>query len=269
MNNILENFLSFYSNTWVSIWIIFIIFFIFFLSLLFKFYTKSSFVVLFELFFEKMYDFFEDILWKEEKRWIKVYLTLLFFIILFSNLFWVFLEFLSPIFGHSIEELVKIPTADINFNVAMAVIWLIIILIEQFRTLWFWKAIYEYFPILWKGYIPYTKWILPKIIDIPLFLVVKFFDIVISVFLWLLEIVWHFAKIISLSFRLFWNVTSWWILLAMLIWALIWLTENFFNIQFPIIWPVILYLQEILVALIQALVFPLLIGIFIKVSKIH
>ncbi|MDF1682308.1 MAG: F0F1 ATP synthase subunit A [Patescibacteria group bacterium] len=47
-----------------------------------------------------------------------------------------------------------------------------------------------------------------KYIDIPLFIIIKFFDIVISLFLGLLEIVGHFAKIISLSFRLFGNVTS-------------------------------------------------------------
>ncbi|MBT3853469.1 hypothetical protein HOF65_05905 [bacterium] len=44
---------------------------------------------------------------------------------------------------------------------------------------------------------------------------------------------------------------------------------NLFHIDFPIIGPIILYLQELLVAFIQALVFPLLIAIFIKVAKVH
>jgi F0F1-type ATP synthase membrane subunit a len=44
---------------------------------------------------------------------------------------------------------------------------------------------------------------MPAYIDWPVFLLVKAFDIVISVFLGLLEIVGHLAKIISLSFRLF------------------------------------------------------------------
>jgi len=41
------------------------------------------------------------------------------------------------------------------------------------------------------------------------------------------------------------------------------------NFEFPIIIPLIVYAQEILVACIQAFVFPLLIAIFIKVAKLH
>ena len=55
--------------------------------------------------------------------------------------------------------------------------------------------------------------------------------------------------------------------LAMLIAAVSWLTMNLIEIDFPVIWPIILYVQAILVAFIQALVFPLLIAIFIKVAK--
>ena len=135
--------------------------------------------------------------------------------------------------------------------------------------MWVPKALYEYFPIFWKGYIPYKFWNLPKIVDVPIFLLVKVFDIIISVFLWLLEIVWHLAKIISLAFRLFWNVTSGWLLLAMLVGWLATLTNSLLWFEFPIVWPVLIYLQETLVSLIQALVFPLLIAIFIKVAKVH
>jgi hypothetical protein len=39
-----------------------------------------------ELAFEKAFDFFEEILGGEEKRWIKIYITLMFFLILLSNL---------------------------------------------------------------------------------------------------------------------------------------------------------------------------------------
>lgn len=277
MDQVLKDFFDFYVHLWGLIWLWIITLIVVFLFITFKYFKENSFFVFFELFFEKIYEFFEEILGKEEKGWIKIYITLLFFIILFSNLLGVFLELLLPIFAdvnskESIgifHDMVHIPTSDINFNVAMAMIGLVIILIEQFRTLGLWKALYEYFPILGKDYIPYTRGILPKVIDLPLFLLVKLFDIVISLFLWLLEIIWHGAKIISLSFRLFWNVTSWGILLAMLIGALLWFTDNMFGIDFPVLWPVILYLQSLLVALIQALVFPLLIAIFIKVAKVH
>jgi len=90
--------------------------------LAFQAWRNSSFMVFFEMFFEKIFEFFEDILGTEEKRWTKMYITLLFFIILFSNILGSFLEFFLNIFGHELEHYIKIPTADINFNVAMAVI---------------------------------------------------------------------------------------------------------------------------------------------------
>ncbi|MCH2188952.1 F0F1 ATP synthase subunit A [Candidatus Gracilibacteria bacterium] len=232
-------------------------------------YKENSFVVFFEMFFEKAYEFFEDILGIEEKKWTKIYITSLFFIILLSNLLGVFLELLLPIFGHGLEHWIKIPTADINFNVAMAVVGVIIVLYEQFAFLGFGKTMYEYFPILGKDYIPFQRGNLPSYIDLPVFLLVKIFDIIISVFLGLLEIVGHAAKIISLSFRLFGNVTSGGILLAMLIGALSALSTSLVGFDFPVLGPIILYLQELLVAFIQALVFPLLIAIFIKVAKVH
>lgn len=261
--------ISVYLNPWVIVWLALELFIFFLLILWYRKFKNSSFMVFFEMIFEKVYDFFEDILGLEEKRWTKIYVTVLFFVILLSNLLGVFMELLIPIFGHSLEELVTIPTADINFNVAMALVWVIIVLYEQFKFLWVWKALYEYVPVLWKNYIPYERGNLNKFIDIPVFLLVKVFDIIISMFLWVLEIIGHLAKIISLSFRLFWNVTSWGILLAMLIWGMSALSNSLLGIDFPILGPVILYLQELLVALIQALVFPLLIAIFIKVAKVH
>lgn len=269
LNNALTDFLGVYLSPWVIIWLWIEVLIFMLLYIWYKKFKDNSFIVFFEMIFEKVFEFFENILWKEEKRWTKIYITVLFFIILISNLLWVFMEILIPIFGHSLEELVKIPTADINFNVAMAIIWVLIVLYEQFKFLWIWKALYEYVPFLWKNYIPYERWRLNKFIDWPLFILVKFFDIFISLFLWALEIIGHFAKIISLSFRLFWNVTSWWILLAMLIVWLWALSTNLVWFNFPILGPVVLYLQELLVALIQALVFPLLIAIFIKVAKVH
>ncbi len=239
-----------------------------FFAVFYKFFKNSKIIVLFDMMFEKTYAFFEDILGNTEKSWIKLYITIMFFIILFSNLLWVFLDFLLPIFWENLEHLIKVPSADINFNIAMAIIWVVIVIYEQFRHLWVWKFLYEYFPVLWKNYIPYEKGKMPKYIDYPLFFLVKIFDIIISLFLWILDIVWHFAKLISLSFRLFWNVTSGSMLLMMLVWAVSWLTLKLTWFEFPVIAPLLIYLQWLLVAFIQALVFPLLIAIFIKVAKV-
>jgi F0F1-type ATP synthase membrane subunit a len=267
MQNILTDMLAWQPS---YTWILLEIFIIFLLYSWFKYFPKSWVMIIIELIFEKAYEFFEEILWIKEKKWIKMYITIVFFIILISNLLWVALEFILPIvWEEAMHHIIEIPTANINFNVAMAIVWVIIVILEQFKALWFWKAMYEYAPIFWKNYIPYERWKLPFVIDYIIFGLIKFFDIVISMFLWVLEVVWHAAKIISLSFRLFWNMTSGSILLIMLFWAVTGLTQSIFEIDFPIIGPIILYLQEILVAFIQALVFPLLIAIFIKVAKVH
>lgn len=267
--HIMNDFVEFYAHFGGSIWLLIVLFIILSIWIVTTKFRESWFSIFFENIFEKVYEFFEDILWQEEKNWIKLYVTILFFIILFSNLLWVFLEFFLPIFWDDMHHFATIPSADINFNIAMSIVALIIILLEQFKSLWFKKWLYEYFPILGKNYLPYTRGNLPNYVDIPLFILVKIFDIIISMFLWLLEIVGHIAKIISLSFRLFWNVTSWWVLLAMIFTALWAFTASNLWFNFPILAPIILYLQEILVALIQALVFPLLVSIFIKVSKLH
>ena len=250
-------------------WIVLEIFIVFLLYIGFKFYSKSWIMIMMELAFKSAYEFFEEILWIEEKKWVKMYITLVFFIILISNLLWVFLEFLLPVFGESLHHLITIPTADINFNIAMAVVWVVVVILEQFKALGFWKAVHTYVPIKWMDLIPFERWNLPVALDWFVFILVKIFDIGISLFLWALEIVWHGAKIISLSFRLFWNMTSGWILLVMLFGAIGGLTQSLFHIDFPVIGPIILYVQELLVAVIQALVFPLLIAIFIKVAKVH
>ena len=266
MQEILNNMLVWQSS---YSWILLELFIVLLLWVWFKFFPKSWIMIIIELTFEKAFEFFEEILWIKEKRWVKMYITMVFFIILISNLLGVALEFLLPIFWESLHHAISIPTADINFNIAMAVVWVVIVILEQFKALGFWKAVHTYVPIKWMDLIPFERWKLPPALDWPVFILVKIFDIAISMFLWALEIVWHAAKIISLSFRLFWNMTSGWILLVMLFWAISGLTMSLINIEFPVIWPIILYMQEILVAFIQALVFPLLIAIFIKVAKVH
>ncbi|MBS8121780.1 F0F1 ATP synthase subunit A [Candidatus Vampirococcus lugosii] len=274
MESVFEAFLSFYLNPGFFYGTVLVVLLILFISIFYRLFPNSGFSILFDYFFEKMYDFFEDILGNEEKKWIKTYVVILFFVILISNLLGVFLEILVPVFGNIadtdvslLKKYIDIPTADINFNIAMALIGLLIIIFEQFRALGFGKALYEYFPIFGKNYLPYTRGNLNPIFDWPLFILVKIFDLIISLFLGLLEIVGHFAKVISLSFRLFGNVTSGGMLLAMLVGAISGLTLTYLNFEFPVLGPVILYFQSLLVALIQALVFPLLIAIFIKVAK--
>jgi len=275
LTNALHKFLELYTHPGVIIGLGVELFIILLIIFIFKRFPKSKFVLFFDLVYTKIYEFFEELLWKDERLYVIKFATTLFFVILFSNLLWVLFEFLVPIFGYTdawhahLEHFVSSPTTDINFNLAMAIIWVSFLLFEQFRFLWAKAFVFEYLPVFWKNYIPYKRWALPKAIDIPLFLLVKSFDILISLFLWVLEIIGLLAKIISLSFRLFWNMTSGWTLIFMLFWALSTVSIAIIWFDVPVFFPLIVYLQELLVALIQALVFPLLISIFIKVAKLH
>jgi F0F1-type ATP synthase membrane subunit a len=67
------------------------------LGIVFKYFRDLKITILFELIYEKMYDFFVDILGKDSKLWLKTYVLSLFFIILFFNLQSVSVEFLAPI----------------------------------------------------------------------------------------------------------------------------------------------------------------------------
>jgi len=79
------------------------------------------------------------------------------------------------------------------------------------------------------------------------------------------------AKVVSLAFRLFGNMTSGTVLLAIAVAGMSGLTEEFTKalggFAFPVVIPVIIYLQEILVAGIQAMVFALLVAVFFRIAQ--
>jgi len=94
---------------------------------------------------------------------------------------------------------------------------------------------------------------------------VKLFDILISFFISALNMVGIFAKVISLAFRLYGNLLAGSILLGVLGVTLASVSKSWFGIQFPLLVPLIFYLQSALVAVVQALAFSLLTSIFIKI----
>ncbi|MDP2090492.1 MAG: F0F1 ATP synthase subunit A [Candidatus Gracilibacteria bacterium] len=269
--------ISFYTNTGFSTGLIVLMLFLTILIISSKFFNKSKFYQLFELAFENIYNFFEDILGKDEQRFVKMYIISLFFVILFSNLLGTFSDIILPAFETQpgiinqdlkLRDYISTPTTLMSFDLAMAIVSVLLILFIQAKHLGLFKFFHEYVPIFGKNYIPYEKGKLKPIYDIPLGILVKIFDIFLSLFLGFLDIIGVFAKVVSLSFRLFGNVTSGSVLLMMMVGGLISLTQWMTNIDFPVVFPLIVYLQGTLVALIQAFVFSLLVAIFIKVSKV-
>lgn len=233
-----------------------------------KFFPKSNFSLWFQMGYEYMYEFFEEILGKKQKEVIKTYVVSLFFVILLSNLLSYFLDLVRIIFT-DIEWLSKyiiIPTTDFNFNLALATVSIVIMLYIQFRRTGFFKFLLEYIPITWKWILDIERGNMKAIVYYPTKVVVKTFDIAISLFVGLLDIIGIGAKVISLTARLYGNMLAWGILLSLLVVWVNGLMQRFFSADFPVLWPLILYAQWLLVACIQAFVFPLLVAIFIKIA---
>lgn len=239
---------------------------------------QSKISITLELIFEKGYIFFEEIVGKESKK-ILPYIVSLFFLLLIINLLGVVSDFIAPILGFSPEwefvlsQYFQTPSADLSFNLAVALVSMILLLWVQFSHFGFKKAIYSYVPIFGKWYLSYTAGKKNAKMYLIFYPLVKFFDIVLSLFLSFLDIVGLFAKVVSLSFRLFGNIASGWVLLILLFWALNDFTQKISTfmggINFPVIFPLILYAQSTLVACIQAMVFALLVAIFIRVSQLE
>lgn len=219
--------------------------------------------------FEQVYWFFEEILEISGKQRVKVYVTTLFFVILISNLSSWLLDFIRLIFVdiEALGNIIVIPTTSMEFNIWLAVISILLVLMVQFKNLWSIKMILEYVPIFGKNIISIDQWNMKWYIYWPAKIIVKIFDIAISLFVGFLDIIGTFAKIISLSARLYGNMISGWVLITMLVLGVTALTQSLFDVSFPIVLPLILFLQGLLVAVIQAFVFPLLVSIFIKLAQ--
>ncbi len=276
----LKEILSLYiQNQNVIFWIILEIIIILVIAITLKYLKNSKISILIELFYEKVYLFYESILWESEKKWIKTYIVVLFFVILISNLLWVFLEFLAPIFWFSeeweliMEHFITNPTLSLNFTLALSVTSIFMLLVIQFSKLGIKHFFLEYLPITWKGYIFMEQGKLNKYAYYSLNFFVKTFDIILSVFISLLELVWLLAKVVSLAFRLFGNMISWSILVTIIVVSLSISTKELTSFMggfnFPIILPLFIYLQELLIAMVQAFIFPMLVSIFIKTTTSH
>lgn len=231
-------------------------------------FPNSWFSVAFSILFENMYEYFEDVLWKEERSWIKNYVTTTFFLLLIINVMTLLFDLtkyfvgdVEEITGSMLDAFVAMPTGTMAFNIVIALIWVAITIGVQAQKLGFRWFLHEYFPITGKGIL------VDKSSPTKPSIGAKIGDIVLSLFIGLLDIVWIFAKIISLSARLFGNMVSWTLLLAMLVFALASGSQMLFGIDSALFLPLILVAQWLLVWVIQAFVFPILIAIFVKVGQ--
>ena len=255
----------FISNKATSLWILVELLIIFIIAL-FLLSKKSSISISIQLFFESMYNFFEEIIWTQEKKRIKSTIITIFFVVLLSNLLWRFWDIVAQWYPE-LENIFWVFSSNRNGTFAMSTLIVLLTIIIQLVHLWPLKFFHEYLPITWKNYIKIDKWKMKKIVYYPLFIIVKICDIWISMFIWILDIIWTLAKTISLSFRLYWNMFAWTTLLFLITKASSSLTTYLIDIKLPIILPLILFIQWLLVAFIQAFVVALLTSIFVKMAK--
>ncbi|MDR2189716.1 MAG: F0F1 ATP synthase subunit A [Candidatus Peribacteria bacterium] len=228
--------------------------------------SQKSFSLTIDYLMETVYNFFEDILGEKAPFWIKSYITNLFLIILIANLLGLALDILLSPFPF-LEQYIQSPTGDISFTLALAIGSVGVLLVIEAKTKGIRKFLYSYLPVLGTNLFALSK---PSTHLWRYYLVrpfAKSFDIIISLFIGVLNSIGMVAKVISLAFRLYGNMMAGSILLAVISMMMGQMTKSWLaGWEFPFLIPLIFYLQSALTAVVQAFVFSLLMSVFIKMS---
>ncbi len=214
--------------------------------------SKNWFVILVDLFIEWLINFFKSLAGGIPK-YAQLYIMFLFVYIFWNNIFGVIGDMFAnenvfPILHHYFRPV----TSDIYFNAILAVVWVL-------WALWYWikkngfKFLEKYFPYKGMGMV--------ENVDSFVKFLLKIWDILIALFVGLLEFVWEFIKMLSLTLRLFWNIFAGMVLLGLVIWA----TVAF--IKVPFVWPLLAFTMELFVGFLQALVFSLLVLVYFKLAE--
>lgn len=203
------------------------------------------------LVFDGVWDTFDNLLGDKASYSLKMYVVALFFIVLIANVLGVVNDMLRFVFPQ-LGKFVTAPTAEFETTLALAIVATLIPLGIQIRNLGFTSFLHEYVPITGKQMIEGKG------------LGTRLGDIIISLFVGLLDIVGLISKIISLSMRLLGNMSSWWILLNVLFLGLGGLLVSLLSNNIVVGIPIVLYIQGLLVAVVQAFVFAMLTSIGIK-----
>ena len=236
--------------------LIFFIIFVVIYNFLKKKNEDSAFVALVEMLIEEMDKFFWSVSDKIPVS-AKVYILFLFVYILWNNLFGLFLDMFATVIP-ALHEWTRPVTADIIFNAMLAVFGVLWAFAYGFKENW-WKFLEKYVPLKWVWIVQgKPEWGFFKKIG---WFIVKFFDILLGLFIGLLEFIGEFTKMLSLTLRLFWNIIAWAVLLTLIVAA----TIAFMKV--PFLAPLVVFLMELLVAFLQAFVFALLVAVYFKLAE--
>lgn len=240
------------TNSLLSTWLV--VFIVVILSLLIKFKIKlipRGLQNIFEMIIESFLDIFDSVTGSRKKSLLFFPFVFSFFLLILLNNWLGLLPGVGSIGGIAIEHghKVFIPfirggTADLNTTLALATIGVVASHIFGVITLGAWKHLNKFINI--KVFLEIPK----KIKKDPTILLVN----PIKAFVGLIEIIGEMAKVASLSFRLFGNMFAGEVLLASMSAMLA------FGLPIPFIF------LEILVGLIQALIFAMLILAYLTMS---
>jgi len=216
---------------------------------------ESVLVVLIEMALEEIDKFFGSVSDKVPKA-AKIYVLFLFVYILWNNLFGLFVDLFATVIP-TLHHYVRPVTTDITFNAVLAIFWVLWALWYGFKTHGL-HFVERYVPLKWVGIAGDKPQSFPKFL---LWLIVKFLDILLGLFIGLLEFIGEFTKMLSLTLRLFWNIFAWVVLITLIVAA----TMAF--IKVPFLGPLVVVAMELLVWLLQAFVFALLVMVYFKLAE--
>lgn len=221
-----------------------------FYTILKRTHRNGSFVHAIDGILEGVMSFFQDIAGHDIPPFVVVLTIFVFIYILFVNLVWLVWDLFVWVVP-SLEEYFRPASTDIFFNMALAWFCIIASIIYGFKKNG-WHYIEKYIWFRWIG-------IVPKVNSFATF-VWKILDIVVALFIGLIEAISEVSRILSLSLRLFWNILAGMVLL----WMIVTVSMSLFKI--PLLLPLVVVLFELFVWFLQAFVFSLLVMVYFKIA---
>jgi len=207
-------------------------------------------VNLVDMWVEWIMKFFQDIGGENIPFSLIKIVVFLFLYILRSNIRWLIGD-LFVLVTPSFEGFFRPVSTDLFFNLTLAIVCVVGSIVFGFK-----KNGVHYI----EKYIGY-KWIgiVPKVNSVGTF-IGKIFDIIVGLFIGLIEFVWELARMLSLSLRLFWNILAGMVLL----WLIVFATMKF--IKVPALLPLLVVFFELFVGFLQAFVFSMLVLVYFKMA---
>jgi len=201
---------------------------------------------------EGIMQFFHD-LWGDIPYSIIKLVVFIFIYIFWSNIFGL-LGDLFVLVVPSLHSYFRPVSTDVFFNMILAVVCVVGSIVYGFK-LHGKHYIEKYVGYKWLG-------IVDKVTGVWSFLG-KIFDIIIGLFLGIIEFVGELAKILSLSLRLFGNILAGMVLLGLIMAV----TQSLFHV--PAILPLVVIVFELFVGFLQAFVFAMLVLVYFKIAREH